>query len=124
MTGYYKIAGAKLGVGWIKHKMDVRPDRLDRDLYFVGASYPLTNAFSVDAQLFMLRDARPDSDANAIVVRGNYLLSRRTALYMMVGHIRNQVASAYSISGGELVTAAPAAGGRQSGLMMGIRHNF
>jgi len=63
-------------------------------------------------------------------VRGAYSLSKRTALYAMVGRISNKGSANQALSGGTVPTdtggtgTGPGAGLGQSGLYFGVRHSF
>jgi predicted porin len=67
---------------------------------------------------------RFDADANMLVLRGTYKLSRRTALYLTAGRVQNQGTRGYSVSNTTVVAATPQAGSGQTGLMAGMRHSF
>jgi predicted porin len=124
LNGYVIFGDAKIGAGWIKRKLSVAPVPLSTDLYIVGISYLVHGSFSVDAQLLALKDARRDTGARMVIVRGNYGLGRRTSLYAMVGHVSNERNAAYSITASELTGVPPGTGRGQTGLMLGIRHSF
>lgn len=124
LSGYVKVGNSKVGGGWIQRELKALPTPLSTDLLFVGANVPLSSAWSVDAQLLQLRDDRPDANARMFVLRGNYALSRRTSVYGLVGRVSNDRLAAYSVSAGELASAAPLAGRGQTGLMLGMRHSF
>jgi predicted porin len=124
LTGYARLGSAKIGAGWIQRRLRASPTPLSTDLVFVGANVPLSGAWSVDAQVLQLRDERPDANARMLVLRGNYALSRRTSAYALLGRVSNDRLAAYSISAGELASAAPLAGRGQTGFMLGMRHSF
>ena len=124
LNGYVRVAGAKIGAGVIQRKLHANPIPLDTDLYYLGVSTPVVGAFTVDAQLLAMRDKRPESDAKTLVIRGNYAFSKRTSVYAMVGRVNNERNASYSVTAGELTSAAPVAGGSQSGVMLGVRHTF
>ncbi len=124
VNGYLKVAGSKIGAGWIKRDLVARPVGISSDLFFVGVNYPVTGLFSVDAQYLSLRDDRPASNARMAVVRANYALSKRTWIYAMAATVSNDSNAAYSISAGGLSSSTPAVGRGQSGVLAGIRHTF
>lgn len=124
VNAYVKWADTKIGGGWIQRRLKARPAGLSTDIYFVGVSHPFTTAFSVDAQVLSLHDERANANARTFVARANYALSKRTSVYALVGRVLNDSKAAYSISGGEIASSAPTAGGSQSGVMVGIRHAF
>jgi predicted porin len=124
VNGYLRLASAKVGGGLIRHRLHASPTLLSTSLYYLGVSAPVAGAFSVDAQLLALRDDRPLSNVHGVVVRGNYAFSRRTAAYVMVGHMSNDGNAAYSVTAGETTSVAPLPGHGQTGLMVGLRHTF
>lgn len=124
IDGYVNIGNAKIGGGWIKRDLVAAPTGLSTGLYFLGTSYPLGQAFSIDAQLLYLHDTRASRNARMAVARGNYALSKRTFLYLMVGHVSNDSHAAYSLSAGGLQASLPPAGEGQSGVLVGMRHSF
>ena len=69
-------------------------------------------------------DSTTGDGARVLAGRVMYLLSKRTATYFTAGRIDNKGNSALSIDGGNITGSAPLAGGKQSGVMVGIRHFF
>jgi predicted porin len=124
VNGYWRLGAAKVGGGIVWRNLRVQPTPLSTRLVYLGASVPVAGALSVDAQVLRLHDDRPDSDARALVVRGNYALSRRTSVYLLLGHMSNEANVAYSVTAGEFTSVAPLPGQGQSGVMMGVRHVF
>jgi predicted porin len=124
VNGYMKLGETKVGGGWIQRKLKAKPTERSTDIYFLGLSHPFTSEFSVDGQIVNLRDERPNSNARMLVIRTNYALSKRTSVYALAGRVLNDSNAAYSISGGEIASSAPTAGGGQTGTMLGIRHAF
>jgi len=124
LNGYVRLGAARVGGGVIRHKLHASPTPLSTSLYYVGVSAPVAGAFSVDAQLLALHDDRPQSNVRGLVVRGNYAFSKRTAAYVMVGHMSNDGNAAYSVTAGETTPVGPLAGHGQTGLMVGLRHSF
>ena len=124
LDGYVKVAGGKLGAGWIKRELRTSATSVSTDLYFLGMSYPVIGAASIDVQYAGIRNKDMKADADMLVVRGNYALSKRTSLYALVGHVKNKGAATYSVSVTSIVPASPAAGTGQSGVMVGMRHSF
>ena len=93
------------------------------NLYWIGASYPVTSQFTVDGQIFRLDFKNSANEATLFALRGTYALSKRTAVYGTMGRIGNDGALAISASGGA-AGGAPAAGNSQTGVMFGVRHAF
>lgn len=122
-NAYVKFGGAKIGVGLIRRDNDGSPATLRSDLWYVGASYPITPQLSIDGELFQLQYQGSANKATLAAARVMYLLSKRTALYATLGHIDNAGTLALSVSGGA-AGSNPIAGAAQSGLGLGIRHSF
>lgn len=124
VNGYVKWAGAKFGGGVIRRDNDGDAAKPRSHLWYVGASYPLTGNLTLDGQYLRLNyRAVDDADSQMLVARLVYSLSRRTAAYAQVGHIRNDRRAAVSVSGGA-AGSNPAAGASQTGLNVGLRHAF
>lgn len=123
IDGYVRFAGVKLGGGVIRRDNEGNAATPRSDLAFVGVNWPLTPAFSVDAQLAQLKFKGSPNKASLAVLRGNYALSKRTSLYAALGHIDNSGTLAVSVSGGA-PGSAPPAGEAQHGLVAGVRHVF
>lgn len=123
VNGYYKLDKLKLGAGILRRDNEGSPLTPKSDMVFVGATYNATPTFSLDGQLVRLDFKNSPNQATLLTVRGTYHLSKRTATYATFGRISNDGSSAVSVSGGA-PGSAPVAGEGQSGLMLGIRHNF
>jgi predicted porin len=61
-----------------------------------------------------------DADATMLVARLSYYLSKRTAVYGSVGHMKNSGLSAIALDAGGTVGV----GRSQNGVMAGLRHTF
>ncbi|WP_082493053.1 porin [Acidovorax sp. Leaf160] len=124
VNGYVKLAGAKIGAGVVRRDNDGDATKPRSDLWFVGASYPLTSNLTLDGQYLRI-DYRSvnDFDSQMLVARLSYALSKRTSLYSQLGHIRNDRLAAVSVSGGA-AGSNPAAGKSQTGFNIGVRHAF
>ncbi|WP_431189867.1 porin [Cupriavidus oxalaticus] len=124
LSGYANIGKAKLGGGWIRRDNDANPATPRSDLWYGGASYTVTPAFSVDAEVLFLRYHHSANKAWLYAARANYALSRRTTVYGTAGFIDNGGHLALSVSSGGTPAAPPTAGGNQLGAMLGIKHIF
>ncbi len=89
----------------------------------MGVTHPITPQLIVDAQLSRLDIKNSSNQATLLALRGSYLLSKRTLVYATAGRITNDGALALSVSAGA-PGSNPAAGGSQTGVMLGIRHVF
>jgi predicted porin len=122
LNGYVKFGQAKLAGGVI-HRNNEASATPKSDLYFIGASYAVTPAFTLDGEVFRLDIKDSPSDATLLALRGTYNFSKRTVAYVTTGHISNSGASSLSVSAGA-AGSNPAAGASQTGLMVGMRHAF
>lgn len=119
LSAWGRIGSIKLSGGLLHRERDnLAP--LKSNLYYAGASMPVTGLLTADVELSRLDLKNSASDSTMLVLRGVYSLSKRTALYATAGHMRNKGSSAVSLSAGGTVGA----GMSQSGLAAGIRHSF
>lgn len=125
LGAFFKLdSGAKIGGGVLRRDNDGEAIKPRSNLWYLGASYPLTPTLALDGQWSTLRyRGVADNDATLLAARLTYSLSKRTALHAQVGHIRNDRYSAVSASGGA-TGGNPAAGSSQSGIAFGVRHSF
>ncbi len=124
LNGYVKLSAAKLSAGLIRRDNEGSVATPKSDLYWIGASYPVTSQFTLDGQIFRLDFKNSANEATLFALRGTYSLSKRTAVYGTLGRIGNDGTLAISASGGTATGGAPAAGNSQTGFMFGIRHAF
>jgi predicted porin len=124
VNGYVKFSNLKIGGGLIRRHNDGNLTRPRSDLWFLGATYPLSAGWTLDAAVMKLayQDAE-NADASLLAVRALYKSSKRTTLYAQLGGIQNDDQSSVSVSGGA-PGSTPAPGGSQTGLMLGVNHQF
>ncbi|WP_020653863.1 porin [Massilia niastensis] len=122
VSGYAMLGKTRIGAGVMSRKKlaATRAADLESDLYFVGAKFQLAPAMELDAQV--ARHAVEDSpnDSTLAVMRLTYLLSKRTAVYGSLGHMKNRGAAAIALDAGGTVGI----GMNQSGVNVGVRHSF
>ncbi len=126
VNGYAKLGGVKVGAGWVGRDVEtVSPAIPDvrSNLFFVGASYQVTPAFTLDGEAYRIITREQDARATMGTLRGTYSLSKATAVYLQGAYLANSAKARYSVSSGGGGTT-PAAGVGQAGLMAGIRHLF
>lgn len=124
VNGYVKLAGMKIAGGVVRRNNDGSTTKPKSDLWFLGAAYPLSSAWTVDGTVARLSYKDVDnSDASLLAVRALYKMSNRTTLYAQLGTIRNDSLSNVSVSGGA-PGSNPALGGSQTGAMLGVNHTF
>lgn len=109
--GYYNVDSTRVG------------EANRTEIIGLKAVVPYSSAFSVSFGVSQVRDAEGltgDDDALIIAVKGNYALSKRTAVYGILTSIDNDNLARRQIGGG----ASTVAGKNSHGLAIGIRHAF
>ena len=122
LTGYVKFGQLKLGAGWVARTTRAAV-KSDSDLYYLGASYPLTAAWTLDAEVARLRTSIANGKSTLAAARATYAISKRTAVYGLAGFIDNNAGASLSVSGGQALSGLPN-GVNQAGVMAGVRHLF
>ena len=126
LNSYYKIGSFKVGAGWLgRHVETVSPavPSVHTDIWYVTASYFVTPAAIIDGGAYRTIDSQQDTRGTIATLRGTYLLSKATAVYLQSGYLFNSAKAKYTLSQGG-PGATPAAGIGQLGVMAGIRHSF
>jgi len=119
VTGYAILDRTKVGAGVIFRQNDGSSTPRS-DLWYVGAAYDITPAFTLAGQVYLLRYHDSSNKAWLGSMRGSYALSKRTMVYGTVGYLDNKGQLAASVDG----QSTPPAGASQVGGMLGIKHVF
>ena len=124
VNGYMKFGGAKVAAGLVRRTNDGSATKPKSDLWYFGASYPLTTAWTIDGTYAKLsyKDVS-DNNASLLAVRALYAMSKQTTLYAQMGSIENDSQSNISVSSGA-PGSNPVLGGSQTGVMFGVNHRF
>jgi predicted porin len=94
------------------------------DLWYIGASVPVTSALTVDGHLARLGYRHTENaDSTLLALRALYKLSKRTTVYAQVGTIRNNSLVNVSVSSGA-AGSNPVLGGSQTATTIGMNHAF
>jgi predicted porin len=122
LGGYFKISKAKFGVGWIRRD-DEGIATPKSNLFWLTGTVPVTPFIYFDSMLAQLKYDHSPNKALVIVLRGEYLLSKRTFLYVTGERIHNDGNLALSAT---TITPVPTptVGGSQISVIAGIRHTF
>lgn len=122
LGGYRQIDNVKLAVGLIKrNNMGIATPK--SNLVWVMGTLTTANNIAWDGMLAQLKYDDSPNKAVALGLRAAYSLSKRTVLYITAESIRNSGTSAISAS--TLIPVnAPPAGGSQTSVITGIKHNF
>jgi predicted porin len=119
VNGYAVLGAARLGAGLIRRKTEALVTTKSK-LYFAGISYVVSAPLVWDTQFVRLTVQDSPNGASLLATRLTYFLSKRTAVYITAGHMRNRGTLALPVDAGG--TIAP--GMSQSGIASGIRHTF
>ena len=124
LNGYVKLSDLKLAGGVIRRTNDGSTVRPKSDLWYVGASYPLSPVLTLEGTYAKLayKDVS-NYDSSLIAVRTLYKLSKRSTLYAQLGRVDNDSLANVSVSGGA-AGSNPALGASQTGVMLGVNHTF
>jgi predicted porin len=120
VNGYYMLGATKLGGGVMLRKTRAATGLVESNLYYLGASHPVTALLTLDAQAARKDVKDSGNDTNMFVARLTYFLSTRTAVYGAVGRMDNHGAAAVALDAG----GTAGAGKAQAGVMTGLRHLF
>lgn len=119
LNGYAMVSGVKLGAGLIDRRTRTLVETGTK-LYYFGGTYLFAPQWQFDAQLSRLSVDDTPRRSTLSVARVSYLLSKRTAVHGSVGYMRNAGGAAVAVDAGGTVGL----GLNQTGVMLGIRHNF
>ena len=120
--GYVNVHTARFGVGWIK-RTDLGISTPRSNLIWVTGTVPIRPDISVDGMVAQLKYEHSPNKALVLVLRGTYVFSKRTTVYLTGEHIQN--GGNLNIAASTMLTVAgPPAGGAQVAVIAGIRHRF
>ena len=122
LNGYAMAGEMRIGAGVMaRKKVAATPvNDLESNLYYLGASYWLQPMLTLDGQVARHDVKRSGNDSTLTALRLTYYLSKRTAVYSSLGHMKNAGAAALALDAGGTVGA----GMSQSGISAGVRHVF
>lgn len=122
LSGYVDVGDAHIGAGVIARKRQAATpvNNLESNQYFLGATYQMTTALSLQGEVGRLDIKHSPNDSTVTVVRLIYSLSKATALHTSIGHISNAGQAAMPLDAGGTVGV----GKNQNGIVVGIRHVF
>jgi predicted porin len=126
LNGWANVFGVHIGGGWLGRLVEADASggpEVRSNLFYLGASYPITPAFTLDGEIYRITNREQDARATMGTVRGTYSLSKTTAVYLQAAYLSNSAHASYTVSSGGGGTT-PGAGQGQTGVMAGIRHLF
>lgn len=120
VAGYYKLGATKLSGGYLRRNNEGSAVTPRSNLMYLGLGYDLTPLWLIEGQFSRIDFKNSANDTNLVVLRTIYNLSKRTAVYAMLGHIDNHGAAAIALNAGGTTFA----GANQNGFLTGIKHSF
>ena len=123
LNGYFRFGAFQIGSGYMGRMVTTvtGPD-VRSNIFYTSASWQATPAFVLDGEVYRAINRAQDARASMVTLRGTYLLSKSTAVYLQSGYLANSAKAQYTVSSGGGTT--PSQGDDQVGLMLGIRHSF
>lgn len=119
VNGWAKFGDLRVNAGVVNRRRNTATD-LKSNLWFIGGAYPVMPRLTLAAEFHRLDMKGSSNDTDLLVLRSVYNLSKRSAVYAMLGIGKNAGTAARSVSAGGTVGA----GMNQTGLMAGISHSF
>ncbi|MCK9685341.1 porin [Scleromatobacter humisilvae] len=123
LGGYLKLhGGAKLTAGWIQR--DNEGSKTPKsDMYWTQAIVPVGDGFYFDGLLGELKYEDSPNKAMLINLRGRYIVSKDTTLYV-TGALMNNDGTLALPASASTPSATPSAGGKQGSVITGILYRF
>lgn len=132
-TDRYALLGASYDFGTVRAALLVSTRRDDLPsatsaqgrFYEASVTVPVSAAGQVLLSYGAYRgQARDHSDAQALSVRYDHALSKRTKLYAGISRIHNEAGAAFTINTASNAGPAVTAGSRPSSVLLGVSHAF
>jgi predicted porin len=129
IDGYVKFGTATIGAGYL-HRINHGAQTATlfdavSNYWWLGGTYLPVPQIALDAQFGHISVNSSSAGASVIAARAAYLLSKRSLVYITVGHMFNERNATFTIDGGVLPSAStPLPGVDQTGVMVGVRHQF
>lgn len=125
---HYAVGPARIFVGYRWYRGDIGILPANRaNLYWAGVRYNVKPALTLAGAVYYTDTRNANADPLMFVASADYALSRRTDIYLNVGHARNRGPSQLGLNGyhagrGKSPHVVPGKG--QTGVVMGVRHRF
>lgn len=125
LGGYFTLANrTKLAAGWIGRDNEGSATTPKSDMYWLqGVGIPLGGAYFLDALVGHLKFKDSPNKAVLVNVRGRYVLTQDTTLYVALSSIDNGGTLALPATA-STPAATPKAGGQQTSVIAGVRYRF
>ncbi|GIZ51766.1 porin [Noviherbaspirillum aridicola] len=122
--GSYEMGPVKgfVGYRWLKDELVAAgTPNVRSNMYWVGASWDASPALKLTGVVYHTDRRDSGADPTSLVLSADYALSKRTDVYLTVGHARNKSGSNLGLNG---FGSSIIAGENQSGVIAGVRHRF
>jgi len=125
LGGYLLLPNrTKLGAGWIGRENEGSAATPKSSMYWIqSVGIPLGGAFYADALLAQLKFDNSPNKATLVNLRGRYVVSRDTSVYVAASNMNNSGTLALSATA-STPAAAPAPGGQQTSVIAGVLYRF
>lgn len=125
LGGYYLLPNrTKLAAGWIHRENEGAPAAPKSDMVWLQAvGFPLGNSFFLDGLLGQVDFESSPNKAFLVNLRGRYIVSPDTTLYVATSNINNSGTLALPATA-STPNAAPRQGGEQTSIITGILYRF
>jgi predicted porin len=129
LSGSYDFGGFKLHAGAnAVGNDDGVVGFVNSNLWTVGGSFKATDLLTLAAQYWTVKEkVGPSTSSKLLVLNADYLLSKRSALYVLFGNVNNKDLGLAPLWGNGNFAGAGSvivANDKSNGLAMGIRHVF
>lgn len=129
LSGTYDFGSFKLHAGADKvDNSDGVVGFVNSNLWTVGGSYKATDLLTLAVQYWTVNEkVGKATSSKLLVLNADYLLSKRSALYVMFGHVDNKDLGLAPLWGNQNFSGAGnviVANAKSNGLAMGMRHSF
>lgn len=103
LNGYFKAGQLKIGGGWLGRFVDTQsPAVADvrTNTFYLTGTYFVTPYVVLDGGVYRTLDKQQDTRATLAALRGTYVLSKRTNVYLQSGYLFNSAGARYTLSEG------------------------
>ncbi|WP_186157687.1 porin, partial [Burkholderia gladioli] len=103
LNGYLKLGPVKLGGGWLGRRVVVGTPGLQgvhTDIFYLSGTWFVTPTVILDGGAYRTIDTAQDTRATLAALRGTYLLSKRSSVYLQSGYVFNSARARYTLSQG------------------------
>lgn len=122
VNAYALLGKTQLGAGWLR-RVNEGSTTPRSNLYWLVAAHPVAQSVVVDGMVALNDFEDSPNKALLVTLRGIYLFSKRTSVYLSASMVNNSGTLASPVSTNPPGTG-PLPGGSQKSVMAGVRHTF